>query len=186
MKSLNIKTLLNSDNYQSSIETILKKCNHKTQVGFALYCAKGLEQYYDFDKYPEVEVARSNCLELVANWLIDSSSVTKKAMDTAANAAAYAAANAANAAYAAAYAAYAAAYAAANAAANTADNTAAYAADNAAYAAAYAAANTAVDFNSTRQEHLKGLFYYLVKLHLTETDTSFKEETFNLLYLTRR
>ena len=175
MKSLNIKTLLNSDNYQSSIETILKKCNHKTQVGFALYCAKGLEQYYDFDKYPEVEVARSNCLELVANWLIDSSSVTKKAMDTAANAAAYAAANAANAAYAAAYAAYA-----------TADNTAAYAADNAAYAAAYAAANTAVDFNSTRQEHLKGLFYYLVKLHLTETDTSFKEETFNLLYLTRR
>ena len=84
---MNLKTLLNSNNYQSSIETILKKCSHKTKVKFSLHCASGLEQYYDFGKYPEVKKTRAKCLELVANWLLDSSSVTKKEIWTAAHAA---------------------------------------------------------------------------------------------------
>ena len=176
---MNLKTLLNSDNYQASIEIILKKCSHKTQVKFALHCAEGLEKYYDFEKYPEVKKTRAKCLELVANWLIDSSSVTKKDMETAANAAASAAYAASAAAYAASAAAYAAYAANAVAYAANAANAVAYAA-NAANAAAYAAGSYD---KSIKQNYLKDLFYYLVKLYLTETDSSFKEETFNLLYL---
>ena len=173
MESL-IKTLLNSDNYQASIKTILEKCAHKTKVRFALHCATDLEKYYDTEKYPEVKKTRAKCLELVVNWLLDSSSVTKKELDAAANAA-----------YAVVYAAYAVVYAAHAAHAVVYAAHAAHAVAYAAHAAAYAA-NAAGSYDeSIKQAHLKGLFYYLVKLYLTETDKNFKEETFNLLYLNK-
>lgn len=83
-------------NIQNSIDAILNHpdCTQKIAVQFAYHCALELDKYYNISKYKEVKKTRDKCLELIASWLIDSNSVTKKELNAAATAA-YAAANAA-------------------------------------------------------------------------------------------
>jgi hypothetical protein len=160
LTTLALKQINSKDSYES-IKLIL---NHKDfpsieRVKFAYNCAKDLDKFYNVEKYPEVKKTRNNCLELIADYILNPNSKNIKKLERAADAA-YAAANAAyaaayaaaNAANAAANAAYAAAYAANAANAANAADAAAYAAANAAnavnaanaaYAAAYAAANAA-------------------------------------------
>ncbi len=197
MNQANIIELLIDFNKTSNFGVILTALNNsKLSVRFALACAEGLEQFYDVAKYPKVCETRKVCLELVANWLLDSSKVTKKDLTdaaeatattetTAAYAAAFAAANAAAdaAAYAAAYAAFAAAnaaayaaFAAANAAAYAAADATAYAAFAAANAAAYAAADA-----TAYAAYTKELRHKLINMILIEYNI--KNTSFNLLYL---
>ena len=87
-----VLTLVNAN--KPDIRKILGLCPQKLCVEFALHCGEDLDKYYDFKKYPDVYKTRQKCLKLVADWLIDSSKVSRKELDTAASAA-YAAANAA-------------------------------------------------------------------------------------------
>jgi len=182
--NLAIQNFHKYDDFHSRIWNLLEACSHKQQVEFAYYCALDLDRFYDTKKESKVYETRQRCLELIANWLLDSNNASKKDLQAASAAAyaAYAASAATAAAYAASYAASAAAAAdaayaatAAYSAAAYAASAAAYAASAAAYAASYAvapattasyAAAVAIedDYEKVSQRHLKQLYIQLLAI----------------------